>query len=396
MTVNDDTLEVTILLPCLNEANTVAFCIDEASRFLQRSGLRGEVVIADNGSDDGSQRIARAHGARVVDIAFRGYGAAIHYGCLEAKGRYIVIADADGSYDLENLDAFLGELRAGADLVVGDRFRGGISPGAMPWKNRYIGNPVLSCIGRLLCGPQIRDFHCGLRAIRRDALFKLELISRGMEYASEMIIKAGVCGLRVAEVPTTLRPDGRARPPHLRPWRDGWRHLRLIMMFAHRPVLLYPGLMLMVLGGALMIALRGGPIHVFGVILDIHTMLYAAFAVMIGVQCLMFGAFVHVYSSTTGFKAMSPRLERLVKPISLELGVLVGMTLMGLGVAGTLASMAAWGAEGFRHMNPQQGFRTVIPSATLLFVGLQVLIASFFMSVLKLGLRRIPSSHQPR
>jgi hypothetical protein len=349
-------------------------------------------VIADNGSEDDSRQMAVSHGARVVEVPMRGYGAAIHFGAREAKGRFIIIADADGSYDLDNLEPFVQELRAGADLVIGNRFRGGIAPGAMPWKNRYIGNPLLSFMGRRLFGDQVRDFHCGLRAIRRDALTQLHLTTRGMEYSSEMIIKGLLAGLRVVEVPTPLRPDGRSGGSHLRPWRDGWRHLRLMLLLAHRPLFLYQGLALVGAGGGLMVALIRGPIELFGMILDIHTMLYAAFALMIGVQCVMFGAFVQVYSSATGLKALSPRAEKLLKPIQLEAGVAAGLAMIALGLCGTVSTVAIWSAEDFRHMDPQQGFRVVIPSATLIFLGLQVILSSVFMSVLKLGLRRLPSS----
>ncbi len=391
MIPNQEPIEVTILLPCLNEARTVGACVQEAASFLSRSGLRGEIVVADNGSDDGSDRIAESHGARIVKVPLRGYGAAIYAGCLEAQGTYIVIADADGSYDLANLDSFIAELRGGADLVMGNRFRGGIAAGAMPWKNRYIGNPALSWIGRVFFGKQVGDFHCGLRAIRRDALPKLNLCTSGMEFASEMIIKALAMQLQVSEVPTPLRPDGRLRHSHLRPWRDGWRHLRLMLILAPRFIFVYPGFALIACGGGLLLALSPGPLPVFGTILDIHTLLYAAFMLLIGVQTLMFGAFVQVYSRVTGMRPMSSFVEKLLKPASLELGLVLGGALFLLGMFGTVSSLLDWKSQGFVHMDPQVGFRKVIPSTTLIFIGIQVIVSSFFMGVLKLGVTALPS-----
>ncbi len=388
MTQSLDFIELTILLPCLNEARTVGACVEEAALFLKRSGIRGEIVVADTGSHDGSATIAESRGARIVRVPLRGYGAAINAGCFEARGLFIVIADADGSYDLANLDEFVEALHRGAELVVGNRFRGGISPGAMPWKNRYIGNPVLSWIGKLLFGKQVGDFHCGLRALRKEALPKLQLSTTGMEFASEMIIKSLLVGLKVVEVPTTLRPDGREGSSHLRPWRDGWRHLRLMLLFAPRFLFLYPGLALIGFGGVLLVALSQGPINVFGVIFDIHTLLYAAFMVLLGAQCLMFGAFVHVYSRVAGLKPMSSPLERLLKPASLELGVLAGITLVVAGLLGTISGVLDWSVQGFVYMDPRNGFRKIVPSTALMFLGVQVMISSFFMGVLKIGIRR--------
>lgn len=383
---------LTIVLPCLNEAQTVGSCVTEALGYLAKSGIPGEVLVADNGSTDRSGTIAASHGARVIEVPIRGYGAAIHAGCLAARGELIIIADADGSYDLANLAPFVEAMQNGADMVVGNRFRGGIQKGAMPWKNRYIGNPLLSFMGRLLFGNKVRDFHCGIRGIRTKAYGALDLSSRGMEFASEMIIKGLLADVNVAEVPATLRPDGRANASHLRPWRDGWRHIRLMLIFAPKVVFFYPGIALMALGGTLMIALAGGPRDVFGLILDIHTMLYGSFALLIGAQCLMFGAFVRIYSRVAGLQPFSPRLERLLKPLPLELGVCSGVLLLLLGIFGTISSVMDWSVNHFRLMNPQQGLRTVIPSTTALFLGLQIIVSSFFMSVLKMG---VPHEDEP-
>lgn len=379
---------LTIVLPCLNEAHTVGSCVTEALGFLAKSGIPGEVVVADNGSTDRSGNIAASHGARVIEVPVRGYGAAIHAGCLAAQGDLIIIADADGSYDLANLERFVEALQSGADIVVGNRFRGGIQRGAMPWKNRYIGNPLLSWMGRLLFGNKVRDFHCGIRGIRKEAYGALDLSSRGMEFASEMIIKGLLANLNVVEVPTILRPDGRATTSHLRPWRDGWRHVRLMLIFAPNVVFFYPGIVLMALGGIMMLALASGPREVFGTILDIHTLLYGSFALLIGAQCLMFGAFVRLYSRVAGLQPLAPGVERLLKPLPLELGVCAGLLLLALGIIGTISSVMEWSTHHFRLMNPQHGLRTVIPSTTALFLGLQIIISSFFMSVLKMGVQQ--------
>jgi glycosyltransferase involved in cell wall biosynthesis len=280
-------LELTILMPCLNEAETVATCVRKARGFLERTGIRGEVLVADNGSSDGSPELARGAGARVVAVALKGYGNALIGGIDAARGRFVIMADADDSYDFSQLDAFVDCLRAGNTMVVGHRFRGGIMPGSMPALHRYLGNPLLSFVGRLFFSSRIGDFHCGLRGVDRVAALQLGLSAPGMEFASEMIVKATLAGWRIAEVPTALSPDGRSRPPHLRSWRDGWRHLRYLLMMSPRWLMLYPGLCLIGVGIAAELAILRGPVLINGVGFDIHTMLYAAGATILGVQLVL-------------------------------------------------------------------------------------------------------------
>src|SRR3954470_11821138 len=287
-------IELSILMPCLNEAETLAACIRKAQSYLERSGVSGEIIIGDNGSTDGSPEIARRCGARVIAIPLRGYGAALYGATQAACGQYCIMGDSDDSYDFTNLDGFLEKLRAGYDLVMGNRFTGEIKPGAMPWKNRYIGNPVLSAIGKTLFRSPAGDFHCGLRGYSKAAFRRMDLRTTGMEYASEMVIKATILNMRITEVPTTLSPDGRDRPPHLRPWRDGWRHLRFMLLYSPNWLFLLPGLALMLLGAVVTGRLLIGPWRIGGVELDVHTLLYASFAIFVGFQITLFGIFYKV------------------------------------------------------------------------------------------------------
>ncbi|HEY0663115.1 MAG TPA: glycosyltransferase family 2 protein, partial [Thiobacillaceae bacterium] len=300
-------MELTILMPCLNEVRTVAACVREAQGYLERSGLTGEVLVADNGSTDGSQQAAREAGARVVDVPRRGYGAALQAGVEAARGRWVVMGDSDCSYDFSRLDPFLEKLRANADLVMGNRFQGGIEPGAMPFLHRYLGNPVLSFIGRLFFRTSIGDFHCGLRAFSRDAILRLGLVNPGMEFASEMVAKAALAGLTIQEVPTTLRPDGRDRPPHLRTWRDGWRHLKFLMLFCPRWLFLYPGAALL-LGGLLGLALLQQPWSPNAQPLRVHSMLYMAGAMMLGMQLLQLAVLTKWVGVLSGIVPQPPWL----------------------------------------------------------------------------------------
>ena len=297
---NEPEFELTIVMPCLNEAETLEICIRKAQSFLEKNAINGEVLIGDNGSTDGSQEIARRNGARVVDVPVRGYGAALFHASLAACSKYVVMGDSDDSYDFTNLMPFLEKLREGYELVMGNRFKGGIKPGAMPWKNRYIGNPVLSGIGIVLFSCPVSDFHCGLRAYTVEAFRKMDLRTTGMEFASEMVIKATLLKMRIAEVPTTLSPDGRSRPPHLRPWRDGWRHLRFMFLCSPRWLFLYPGLAMIAAGLGLGAWLLPSRREVFGVELDVHTLLYAAIAVVVGFQAVAFALFARVFRAFAG------------------------------------------------------------------------------------------------
>ena len=304
-----DAYELTILMPCLDEAETLARCIDKAQRFLARSDVRGEVLIADNGSTDGSQEIARTCGARVIAVPSKGYGSAVIAGICEARGRYVIMGDSDDSYDFSALDPFVEKLRAGCQLVMGNRFRGGILSGAMPPLHRYLGNPVLTMIGRTFFGSPCGDFQCGLRGFDRGAILALDLQAHGMEFASEMVIKATIRGLRIAEVPTTLSPDGRSRPPHLRTWHDGWRHLRFLLLFSPRWLFLYPGATLFVAGVMGMLWLIPQPRLIGSVTLDVHTLVYCAIAVVIGFQSMLFGIFTKIYAIKERLLPHDPRIE---------------------------------------------------------------------------------------
>jgi glycosyltransferase involved in cell wall biosynthesis len=381
--------ELTILMPCLNEAETLATCIKKAKTFLQSENIHGEILIADNGSTDGSQEIAQQLGARVISVPTRGYGAALKSGIRHAYGRYIVMGDADDSYNFLNLNPFLLKLREGFDLVMGNRFKGGIIDGAMPFLNRYLGNPVLSFIGRIFFKSKIGDFHCGLRGFRRDSFQNLDLQGDGMEFASEMVVKATLRKLRITEVPTQLFPDGRSRRPHLRPWRDGWRHLRLLLLFSPRWLFLYPGLFLMISGILLMSLLISGPIEIGRVNLDIHTMLFGGLFMIAGLQATCF-AFFAKYIADIYLKnhSGSLRFPSIVKQLKMEHGLAAGLILLLAGASGSCYTFVYWIQHSFGPLVPAQMMRILIPSITLLILGMQLIFSSFFMSLLTLHVGR--------
>ena len=372
-------------MPCLDEAETIGTCIGKARRFLKQHGINGEIVIGDNGSTDGSQEIARRQGARVVDVAERGYGAALSAAIREARGCYIIMGDSDDSYDFSNLMPFIKKLREGYELVMGNRFKGGIAPGAMPWKNRYLGNPVLSGIGRLFFKCPVRDFHCGLRGFSAEAIKHLDLQTTGMEFASEMVIKTTFLGMKVAEVPTTLSPDGRSHKPHLRPWHDGWRHLRFMLLYSPRWLFLYPGVALMLIGGLLGLWLLPGPRQIGSLTLDVHTLLFAAVAVLVGFQAVTFAVFTKIYASSAGLLPPDPRLEKAFRIFTLEGGLACGAALLLLGMAGAVYATVSWGKQSFGPLAPSQALRLVIPSGLAITLGCQTILASLFLSIL--GLR---------
>lgn len=373
-------------MPCLNEALTLEVCIRKARAFLDASGVHGEIVIGDNGSTDGSQDIARRNGARVVEVTARGYGAALWAATMAARGRFVIMGDSDDSYDFSNLMPFVEKLREGYDLVMGNRFAGGIKRGAMPWKNRLIGNPVLSGIGRLFFRTAARDLHCGIRGFSRDAFERMELRTTGMEFASEMVIKATLLRMRVTEVPTTLSPDGRDRPPHLRPWRDGWRHLRFMLLYSPRWLFLYPGLVLILSGLVVGFCLMRGPLHLGRATLDVHTLFYAGIAVLVGYDAILFAAFSKIYAANSGLIPQNRFLERLFKYFTLEVGLVVGTLLLVAGLAGSVYSVILWDQQRFGPMEPQRLLRLVVPSGVCLALGFQTISSSFFLSVLGLGL----------
>lgn len=376
-----DSCELTILMPCLNEAETLSTCIDKARSFLTRANINGEILIADNGSHDGSQQIAEQHGARVIAVDLKGYGSALKSGIQQARGRYIIMGDADNSYDFLNLDAFVNKLRQGYDLVMGNRFMGGIMQGAMPFLNQYLGNPVLSLIGRTFFSSKVGDFHCGLRGFDREKFLKLGLQGDGMEFASEMVVKASLNHFKIAEVPTTLHPDGRSRKPHLRPWRDGWRHLRLLLLFSPRWLFLYPGLFLMLTGLTLMLALALGPISIGNVNFDIHTMLFGSTFIITGLQAVCFAVFARYIASQ---RMHLPEPYQLSKLFKLERGLLLGGVMLCAGLSGSCYSLWCWAHQAFGPLVPTDMMRILIPSATGVIVGLQLMFASFFMSLLDL------------
>ena len=321
---SSENVELSVVLPCLDEAETLATCIRKAKRSFAALGVVGEVVVADNGSTDGSQDIARTEGARVVDVPRRGYGAALLAGITAADGEYVLMADADDSYSLDDLGGFVRELRDGADLVMGNRFRGRIEPGAMPFLHRYLGNPALSTLGRLFFHIPVGDFHCGIRAFRRDRVLALGLVTSGMEFASEMVVRASLADLRIREVPTVLRPDGRTRAPHLRTWRDGWRHLRFLLAFSPRWLLLYPSMAFQAVGLAGTLWLLLGPRSVGRVEFDVHTMLAFATMFVLGVQGLGLAVIARSYAAHLGLLGQSRRLEQLLLRVSLERGLVLG------------------------------------------------------------------------
>ncbi|MBE7939433.1 MULTISPECIES: glycosyltransferase family 2 protein [Ramlibacter] len=374
--------ELTVLMPCLNEARTVAQCVQAARDFLQRHGVAGEVLVADNGSEDGSQAIAQAAGARVVPVPRRGYGAALLAGVQAAQGRYVIIGDADASYDFSALADYLARLRAGAQLVMGNRFKGGIAPGAMPFLHRYLGNPVLSFIGRLFFRTPIRDFHCGLRGFSREAMLRLGLITPGMEFASEMVAKAALGGLRIEEVPTTLRPDGRDRPPHLRTWRDGWRHLRFLLLFCPRWLFLYPGVGLFLAGALGLVLGLAGPAVTQPLHLGIHTLLFLGGATLLGVQFIIFALLTKWLAVLAGLVPQPGWMQRWASQFTLENGLLLGLASFIVGLAWSLWLTVDWVRAGFGPLDPVETMRSAIPAVTLMAAGMQVGIASFFAGAL--------------
>ncbi|MGO9934273.1 MAG: glycosyltransferase family 2 protein [Steroidobacteraceae bacterium] len=375
-------------MPCLNEAETVATCVRKARGFLERMAIDGEVLVADNGSTDGSPGLALQAGARVVPVAQKGYGSALIGGINAASGRFVIMADADDSYDFSLLDAFVDGLRAGNKMVIGHRFRGGIRRGAMPFLHRYLGNPALSFAGRLLFSSRIGDFHCGLRGVDRAAVLQLGLHAPGMEFASEMIVKATLAGWRIAEVPTTLSPDGRSRAPHLRSWRDGWRHLRFLLMMSPRWLMLYPGTFLIGIGIAAELAILHGPIVIKGIGFDIHTMLYAAGATILGVQLVLFSLLARTVGVLKNVLPMSPPLARFLHVFTVERGILLGLSLglVGLGLA--VYSLENWAHVRLGALDPASMMRIAIPSVTLMLAGAEIVFASFLLGFIDVRANR--------
>lgn len=377
-------IELSIVLPCLNEAATLGLCIRAAQVAIHSLGIEAEIVVADNGSSDGSVEIARELGARVVHVPVKGYGAALGRGIAAAHGCYVIMADADGTYDLEAIGPFVERLRSGADLVVGNRFAGGIAKGSMPWLNRRIGNPILTGLGRRFFHSPVEDFHCGLRGFRRDRILGLGLQSEGMEFASEMVVKATLSGLHIVEVPTTLSRGDEDRVSHLRPWRDGWRHLRFMLLFSPRWLFLYPGLFLMAAGLAATLWLLPGPRVVGGVTFDVQTLLLACSIIAIGFQAVLFSLLSKVFAWNEGLIPVGDRFRGLFRYITLEVGLVFGMVWMVAGAAGAIYAFVRWSEVSFGPLDASRSLRIVIPSLTALLLGAQIVLSSFFFSLLGL------------
>jgi glycosyltransferase involved in cell wall biosynthesis len=382
----EESVELSVVMPCLNEAETLETCIVKAQLALEEANIAGEVVIADNGSTDGSVEIAERLGARVVNVRAKGYGNALMGGIAAASGKYVVMGDADDSYDFGHIPRFVEQLRSGADVVMGNRFRGGIQKDAMPALHRYFGNPALTKLGRLFFRSPVGDFYCGMRGFRKDAYERMGLRTTGMEFATEMVVKATLLDLRIAEVPTTLSPDGRSRAPHLRTWRDGWRTLRFFLLYSPRWLFLYPGIVLMLLGAVLGSWLLPAPRTVGGVTFDVHTLVYAAAFVLLGFQAIAFACFTKIFAIAEGLHPPDTALDKLFHYITLEVGLAVGAVLTIAGLATSVYAVSNWGAQHFGILDYSRTMRIVIPAALFLTLGVQTIFASFFMSVL--GLRR--------
>jgi glycosyltransferase involved in cell wall biosynthesis len=379
-------IELSIVLPCLNEAETLEVCLRKARRSLEELGVVGEVIVADNGSTDGSQDIARANGARVVDVPRRGYGAALTAGIEAAGGEYVLMADADDSYALDDLGGFLEALRGGSDLVMGNRFQGGIAPGAMPFLHRYLGNPVLSRLGRLFFRIPVGDFHCGIRAFKRERMLALGLRTSGMEFASEMVVRASLNHLKITEVPTTLRPDGRSRAPHLKTWRDGWRHLRFLLAFSPRWLLFYPSMLLQVVGLVGVLWLAFGPHEVAGVGFGLNSMLAFATMFVVGLQGIGLAVIARSYAAHLGL--LPPPTGKAILKIaraSLERGLWFGALLILLGIASFIFALATWSATGFGPLDVVSSLRVPILGMVLIVSGFQMISVSFTLSLTKIG-----------
>ena len=376
--------DVSIVIPCLNEAETIEGVVREVQAAVEKNGLSAEVIVADNGSSDGSQQIAARLGAKVISVVERGYGSALRGGIFAARGRYIIMGDADGSYDFSSIGTFVDKLRQGNDFVMGNRFKGGIQPGAMPWKNQWIGTPALSRIANLFYRTGIGDVNCGLRAFTKPAFVKMNLQTTGMEFASEMVVKASLHRLRIAEVPTILRPDARTRRPHLNPWRDGWRHLRFMLLYTPAWLFLVPGAAMFVVGVIGSALLLPGPLRIGAAAFDIHTLLLMAFLIIVGYQVIVFAVSTRTFATETGLLPPSPVLSGLYRYVRLETGLLLGGLATLVGLAGVLIAAIAWSRVGFQQLDPDTTMRQLIPAVVLLSIGVQTVFASFFLSMLGL------------
>ena len=380
-------MELTILMPCLNESRTLKTCIDKAMKFLNDNNIDGEVLIADNGSTDGSQDIAKNAGARVVNISEKGYGAALIGGCNAAFGKYVIMGDSDDSYDFLNLMPFVEKLREGYELVMGNRFKGGIEKGAMPPLHKYLGNPVLSFIGRVLYRSNIKDFHCGLRGYNRESIMKLNLHTTGMEYASEMVVQATLHKLKICEVPTTLKKDGRDRPPHLRSWSDGWRHLTFLLMHSPNWLFLYPGLLSFVIGLLISAKIVINPIIVNNIRFDVNTLVYSAVATIVGFQLILFYVLTKKYATLTKFIPIT-KIDKYLIKFTMNRGIFIGAILFLIGLIGSIVAICIWSNAGFGNLESSKMLRLTIPMLILFVCGIQLMFSSFFLGILEIKIRK--------
>ena len=384
----DRAIELSIVMPCLNEAETIVTCIEKARAWLSESGTAGEVLVADNGSTDGSPELASKAGARVIAVREKGYGAALIEGINAARGEFIIMGDADDSYDFGKLDAFVVKLREGHEFVMGNRFAGGILPGSMPPLHRYFGTPVLTTISRLFFGSVCGDIQCGLRGFRKNAIQQLRLQTLGMEFASEMVVKATLHGLRIGEVPVVLSPAGRSRPPHLRSWRDGWRNLRFYLLYSPRWLFLYPGLVMMLGGFAVMLWLLPGTFYIENVGFDVHTLLYGAMSMVLGFQAILFALFTKTFAVQERLLPEDPKFSWWLRLMPLERGLFIGTALCLAGLAGSVWAVWRWKSHSFGNLDSSEMLRLIIPSVTALTLGFQTILSSFFLSILSLKRRR--------
>ena len=380
-------MELTILMPCLNESRTLKTCIDKAMKFLNDNNIDGEILIADNGSTDGSQDIAKNAGARVVDIPEKGYGAALIGGCNAAFGKYVIMGDSDDSYDFLNLMPFVEKLREGYELVMGNRFKGGIEKGAMPPLHKYLGNPVLSFIGRVLYRSNIKDFHCGLRGYNRESIMKLNLHTTGMEYASEMVVQATLHKLKICEVPTTLKKDGRDRPPHLRSWSDGWRHLTFLLMHSPNWLFLYPGFLSFIIGLLISAKIVINPIIVNNVRFDVNTLVYSAVATIVGFQLILFYVLTKKYATLTKFIPIT-KIDKYLIKFTMNRGIFIGAILFLIGLIGSIVAICIWSNAGFGNLESSKMLRLTIPMLILFVCGIQLMFSSFFLGILEIKIRK--------
>jgi glycosyltransferase involved in cell wall biosynthesis len=384
----ENKIKLTILMPCLNEAETLATCIKKSKLFLKRKKIVGEVLIADNGSTDGSQEIALKEGARLVKIKQKGYGSALIGGISASKGEYIIMGDADDSYDFTELSQFMQKLDEGYDLVMGNRFKGGIKKGAMPPLHKYVGNPVLSGIGKLFFRTPINDFHSGLRGFKKSAIIDLNLQTTGMEFASEMVVKATLNKLKITEVPIILYPDGRSRPPHLRSWRDGWRHLRFLLIFSPRWLFLYPGIIFMLIGFVLLTLLFIGPIKVGSLTFDVNTMMFAAISILTGFTIANLGLFSMIFSIKNNLVPATKGFNKFLDGTNIDYGIVIGLVIFILGLIGSIIAILNWKATGFGNLETSTTLRLVIPSTTFIVLGIQTIFTTFFINILNLPTKK--------